>query len=323
MYYYKYFRNDVYFDKSIRYNELFFASNQLLNDPMDLAFDPVLIASTDEWRTLFENTPTSLNDSVIMHLQQISNNLTLSAVLNNAGEFLSKIHDLFLSQNVCGTSIQTEGVINGFYNKIHEASFLKPVSTSFSKTPLSTLMWAYYANGFNGCALIYDGGINNDIELSHYINDQDYTNYNFVDVEYGSIPSISICELLDGKLTKNKLAIKTKSWAHEHESRLISFIYKERDGIVLHHRQSALKGVVFGASCGGGYIEKITEAIRLNKKHNGGGDFYTFQTELRPDTGITITSARHIKEELKSSSQNALSPKELTEWESIFRSDVS
>jgi hypothetical protein len=49
MYFYKYYRPNVYFEKAIRYNELYFCENNELNDPHDLKANYYFEDSVDRW----------------------------------------------------------------------------------------------------------------------------------------------------------------------------------------------------------------------------------------------------------------------------------
>lgn len=55
MYLFKYYRPDFFFDKAIRYNELYFSSTEQLNDPNDLKTSYFFEDRVDLWQRLLES----------------------------------------------------------------------------------------------------------------------------------------------------------------------------------------------------------------------------------------------------------------------------
>ncbi|MFA1646200.1 MAG: DUF2971 domain-containing protein, partial [Enterobacteriaceae bacterium] len=55
MYLFKYYRPDFFFDKAIRYNELYFSSIEQLNDPNDLKTSYFFEDRVDLWQSLLES----------------------------------------------------------------------------------------------------------------------------------------------------------------------------------------------------------------------------------------------------------------------------
>lgn len=125
--------------------------------------------------------------------------------------------------------------LNDLYKKIRSSGIY-----SLSKDVLNELMWAYYANGHNGYAIMFD----TDVLAKSFENVKYGGLYEF-DVSYSSkLPRFDI-----GKIDKNiedVLTIfvgnKSKSWQHEVEHRLI---FEDGDKCLKIDYRS-IKGFVFG-----------------------------------------------------------------------------
>lgn len=113
---------------------------------------------------------------------------------------------------------------------------------SLSKNPTNELMWAYYANGHNGYAIIFD----TDVLCRSFNSDTRFPNLYAFDVKYvESVPSIDInlfSEINDNKFIEKFIGSKSSSWKHEQEHRLIF----EKGGEIKHIDYRAIKGFVFG-----------------------------------------------------------------------------
>lgn len=126
------------------------------------------------------------------------------------------------------------------------ANFKKHIDTvgvySLSKTSTSELMWAYYANGHNGYAIIFD----TDVLYRSLNGGTRFANIHAFDVNYvNSIPKIDV-GLLSNKnrdeTIRHFIGCKSKSWIHEQEYRLVF----EKGGEIKHIDYRAIKGFVFG-----------------------------------------------------------------------------
>lgn len=126
------------------------------------------------------------------------------------------------------------------------ANFKKHIETSgiysLSKTPTSELMWAYYANGHNGYAIMFD----TDVLYESLNGGTPFSNIFAFDVKYvESLPSIDIGLLSKpegNKFIEKFIGSKSKSWEHEQEYRLIF----DKGGEVKQIDYRAIKGFVFG-----------------------------------------------------------------------------
>lgn len=114
---------------------------------------------------------------------------------------------------------------------------------SLSKTPISELMWAYYANGHNGYAIIFD----TDVLYKSLNGGTRFANIHAFDVDYvSSIPKINASLFYDKSTTdflRRFIGCKSKSWEHEQEYRLIF----DKGGEIKHIDYRAIKGFVFGS----------------------------------------------------------------------------
>lgn len=115
---------------------------------------------------------------------------------------------------------------------------------SLSYNPLSELMWAYYANGHNGYAIVFD----TDILYKSLNGGSQFPGIYEFDVKYSNkFPSIDLSIL--SKLETSDFLIpfigrKSKVWEHEKEHRLIF----DKGGECKHIDYRAIKGFVFGTS---------------------------------------------------------------------------
>lgn len=113
---------------------------------------------------------------------------------------------------------------------------------SLSKTPVSELMWAYYSNGHNGYAIIYD----TDVLFESLNGGTKFANIHALDVKYvNAIPQIGV-DLLSNKnsvdIIQYFIGSKSKSWEHEQEYRLVF----DTGGEIKHIDYRAIKGFIFG-----------------------------------------------------------------------------
>lgn len=110
---------------------------------------------------------------------------------------------------------------------------------SLSKEITNELMWAYYASGHSGYAIIYD----TDALARSYENAKWGGMYEF-DVRYSSaIPRFDITKIDNQIATLTCLVgTKSKAWEHEAEHRLVF----DKGGEILKIDYRAIKGFVFG-----------------------------------------------------------------------------
>lgn len=111
---------------------------------------------------------------------------------------------------------------------------------SLSKEIANELMWAYYANGHNGYAIIFDTEV-----LTKSFENGKYSGMHELEVKYSSrLPrfDISIIELDINKVLSCLVGNKSNAWKHEAEHRLV-FDEGEK---CLKIDYRAIKGFVFG-----------------------------------------------------------------------------
>lgn len=184
MYLFKYYRPDFFFDKAIRYNELYFSARAQLNDPNDLNIEYRFDNKLKLWDILlrspcehsYENLTHILHlDDLKIHKllnktfkgKKIKGDLdSLDALFNiHANEILDALYKCLLPLDEIDSVIyknesdpkqflakQCEiGIKERLYKRITPAVF----SVSFSNKALERMMWAHYAAGFSGCVVIY------------------------------------------------------------------------------------------------------------------------------------------------------------------------
>lgn len=248
MYVFKYYRPNLYFDKAIRYNELYFAANHELNDPNDL-----------KAIYYFEDSPRLW--SRLIQLPGISDLWNLSEIINTDCELLANsLNDIFKGKEV--NSIDSFGSLKGVLDlcsgqiiAAFERALLKKenesnspavradqckliltellsrainhefYSVSFSKDALSSMMWAHYAEGFKGCVVIY-ASKNYGFSLSHNPFSKNENRYNLAPVDYvDSDKRIPILECVTSGKDKaiSTFLQKNSFWKYENELRSFTF----------------------------------------------------------------------------------------------------
>lgn len=260
---FKYFRPDVFFEKSVRYHELYFSSNHELNDPHDLKAsyqfedDPALWAKLlalpapyDTWdinnivdarspelhralNALFtgksiDSVTGSVRALTDQH-QQALLDLFVHAIKNPPAGFRSNywLPDTtpeYLAQQ-CTLSL-TELLSRAFCQVFH--------SVSFSRSALSPMMWAHYAAGFKGCVVIYNPQPGNRLPLYQHPRDRQPQNYTFLPVDYvdgaKTIPLLAAATGDAGQAERTFLQ-KNAFWRYEDEYRL--FTVETRPSLLL------------------------------------------------------------------------------------------
>lgn len=329
---FKYFRSGARLENAIRYNELYFSANHELNDPNDLMgiyyfeddielwskllqrpqaddawnmshhvdlrclklaarlaslFRDVNFKSTTSMFEVIKEKEKELAEVFISALWQGGDKKSNFAfVQDNPGEARAKICILTL------TALLSGGHNHTFY------------SVSFSKQALEPKMWAHYAEGFKGCALIYDNH-EGKIDLQAHSSSRQREAYQLLPVTYlDSEKFIPILKsAIDGVAAKIfSLVQKNSFWDYEKESRLL--ITKTDDPRFLamrgkvpelpmqrifHHDYRAIKGVIFGPRCSAEYKKKILSILRHNRLHAGREKFLALNTELTSRGTVEVT----------------------------------
>lgn len=167
-----------------------------------------------------------------------------------------------------GESIKlVEKSFRDFYKSIRSSGIY-----SLSKRIDNELMWAYYASGHTGYAIIFDTEV-----LARSFDHGQWGGMYELEMNYSAkLPRFDITKI-DGRDTVKALSCfvgtKSKAWEHEDEHRLVF----DKGGKQLKIDYRALKGFVFG--------RRISEAdIDYVMKTFTGRDFEYYQVELIEDS---------------------------------------
>lgn len=127
--------------------------------------------------------------------------------------------------------------LRDLYNKVRSSGIY-----SLSKEPTNELMWAYYASGHCGYAIIFDTEI-----LSRSFREVKYDNMYEIDVVYSiNLPQFDITKISRQKIEDTLQCFvgnKSQAWKHETEHRLVF----DKGGRKLKIDYRAVKGFVFGS----------------------------------------------------------------------------
>ncbi|MGD8230989.1 DUF2971 domain-containing protein [Vibrio sp. TRT 1302] len=314
---YKYYRPDFYFEKSLRYDEIFFASNEQLNDPHDLIIKPYFGSSPEAWRSILKSSEPydSWNMARIVDIE----NIELIQALNDEFEG-TKVDDG--SNLISAIDAKKENLVNIFlqylladrgdlYTDSKSASsmcvhFLKEkiirgwdkryYSCSFSKDPLDPKMWAHYGGGFRGCVLIYKVLPNGSLNLRPNIFLNKAQNFKFEEVSYND--KEKVIDILDidtrPNLIESNLLNKSLFWSYEKEVRLLlsesfgslrvsstSQMPVSKKSKIFHHDPNVIEGVIFGSNCSETYKEKVISML---------AEKYSFFLPVRTPAFLTFDS---------------------------------
>lgn len=253
MYLFKYYRPDFFFDKAIRYNELYFSARAQLNDPNDLNISYRFDNNLKFWDVLLRS-PCEYSCNNLSHLLDLSD-IKIHKVLNKifkgkrisgdlesldalfdtyANEILGILFECLLPLKQIDKIIYKNqpdpkqflakqcliGIKERLYKKIIPAVF----SVSFSSKALEPMMWAHYAGGFSGCVVIYSAQeflYPNNIwmQLKDNLFSRNHINFPVKPITYiNQSKEVSILDpnsnFFDLVLTKNKF------WKYESEYRM-------------------------------------------------------------------------------------------------------
>ena len=136
-----------------------------------------------------------------------------------------------------GSMERVNDALRDMYNKVRSSGIY-----SLSREPANELMWAYYASGHCGYAIIFDTEV-----LSRSFREVKYDNMNEFDVVYSTkLPQFDITKIMGQSIVdmlKCFVGNKSKAWNHEAEHRLVF----EKGGRRLKIDYRAIKGFVFGS----------------------------------------------------------------------------
>ena len=253
-FYFKYYRQNLYFEKAIRYDEIYFSSNEELNDPLDLSFTPYFDDNEVAWEKLLQVKPKVEMLNIALYLDTTSYELaselnsifkgstlayqqTIKPLIDSKNKELKRIFIKHINNAI--ESEYTSDKNSNFSNFDTEAKaemcilFLTEIlsrgwskkfySCSFSKNALEPKMWAHYADGFKGCVIIYESNENNSIKLKPHFRSTKYESYNFSEDQYSDIEKkVSILDyMLKSSIVNSPLLTKNSFWSYEQEYRLL------------------------------------------------------------------------------------------------------
>ena len=156
--------------------------------------------------------------------------------------------------------------IQGLFDSIRNSGVY-----SLSKEIANELMWAYYANGHNGYAIIFDTEV-----LAKSFENGKYSGMHELEVKYSSrLPrfDISIIELDINKVLSCLVGNKSNAWKHEAEHRLVF----DTGGKCLKIDYRAIKGFVFGCKMNPDDIDYVMKTF-------SGRDLTYYQIRLKDDS---------------------------------------
>lgn len=167
--------------------------------------------------------------------------------------------------------------VNGSVEHLREAfnSFVEKINTSgvysLSRDINNELMWAYYANGHNGYAIIFDS---DKLYESYCKNVSFQTVFLFNVVYKNRLPQIDAGIFNDDTTTviQKFIGYKSKAWEHEKETRVIF----DKGGEAKEIDYRTIKGFVFG------YKMPKSDRHYIMEKFAGRGMKY-YEMELNPD----------------------------------------
>lgn len=173
------------------------------------------------------------------------------------------LFERFVSKEAVGSF--EEGV-QGLFDSIRNSGIY-----SLSKEYANELMWAYYANGHNGYAIIFDTEV-----LAKSFENGKYSGMHELEVKYSSrLPrfNISILEMDINKVLSCLVGNKSNAWKHEAEHRLVF----DEGGKCLKIDYRAIKGFVFGCRMNPDDMDYVMKTF-------SGRDLTYYQIRLKDDS---------------------------------------
>lgn len=249
MYVFKYYRPNLYFDKAVRYNELYFAANHELNDPNDLKAIYYFEDKPELWGRLLKTPGISsfwnLSEIINTDCQLLAdslNDIFKGKEINSIDGFdsLKRVLDLCSGQIIAAFEralLQKENELNNSAVRADQCKLIMTellsrainhefYSVSFSKDALNSMMWAHYAEGFKGCVVIY-ASKNNGFSLSRNPFSKKSSKYNLAPVDYvDSGKKIPILECVISGKDKAVSTFLQKNSFWEYEAELRSFTFQ-------------------------------------------------------------------------------------------------
>ncbi|WP_217478596.1 DUF2971 domain-containing protein [Enterobacter chuandaensis] len=338
---YKFYRPGENFNKAIRYSEIYFSSNKQLNDPNDLKAKYYFEDDKELWskllRTevpigvkdlaqllklddgilssglndLFKGIKVDANAKSLNKIFEDKKNVTLKLIeksLRNIDELSDMWYSgldepvPFLVEN-CHAAIK-ELVFKGIKTEVY--------SVSFSKTPLEPMMWAHYADGFKGCAIVYQLPDDNLYLTKNIYSDQMFQ-ISMHEVKYHDgeklIPILQ-CGLGEQAPIEQALLNKNSFWKYESEMRAFMFrsqrmmlatlsdkyVIPEFEERIFHTHPALIAGVLFGPAFDESKKYLVEFTLRNTKEAKKcKANFFLFDTQLNDNGTIKITQAKECK----------------------------
>ena len=255
---FKYYRPDFYFEKSIRYDEIYFSSNEEMNDPLDLTVTINFSDNIEGWKKLLaielpysswkfsnylnvfiNNFASDLND--IFKNTYLENQKTIDGLIKSKKDKLEYLFIKYINKSIKSgfkftesnndedISVKANTCIHYLSSLLCRGSNQRFYACSFSKTPLEPMMWAHYADGFKGCVIIYNDNDNDNdnenlINLKENLKSNDYKSYDYAEVKYLDREVNTICileQIFDSTALNSKLLTKNIFWSYEKELRVL------------------------------------------------------------------------------------------------------
>lgn len=347
MIFYKFFRPGENLNKALRYNEIYFSSNNQLNDPNDLKATYFLEDDSELWQQLLYldmpygekqlSTFLKLDDGVLaIGLNEIFKNIKIDAtasalnklftdqserlnsLLKSQMKDLSEINNMWYSGEKDPLTAMSLTCAQGIKELLFSGLKTEVFSVSFTTKILEPMMWAHYADGFKGCAIIYynkDGKLPLCKNIYGSLDNSNYGLFPLEDVTYQDgekiIPLLECAVGTEDKIQKAFLT-KNSFWRYEHEVRAFTFRkqrllfaavadkiklpeYEER---VFHVNPNSVLGVVFGPAFDESKKYKVEFTLREWKEKACEAPFLLFETRLRDDGTIKIIKGKQCEPSL-------------------------
>ncbi|ASN13918.1 DUF2971 domain-containing protein [Pantoea ananatis] len=340
MFLYKFYRPGENFNKALRYSEIYFSSNKQLNDPNDLKAKYYFEDNVDLWhRLLHSEAPMgpSLTTFLKLENKQLSNGLNdifkgikvdanakslnqifdinkekIESLIRSSIKDLAEIPDSHYFSIEDPVPFFVESCMFGLKELAFKGIKTEVYSVSFSTNPLEPMMWAHYADGFKGCAVIYC--VNNDkLPLTRNIYSKSFFELPLHDVKYHDgeklIPILQ-CGMGEQSPIEQALLKKNSFWKYESEVR--AFITKnqrlklaasndinripEWEERIFHTHPALIAGVIFGPAFDESKKYLVEFCLRQTKEAaECKPNFYLFDTQLNDNGTIAITKAKQCK----------------------------
>lgn len=268
---FKYYRPNIYFEKAIRYNELYFCTNGELNDPHDLKATYRFEDSSELWSKLMMLNPFSdflsikdyidpRNKELSICLNNLFKNSKFDSIEGSLNEVIASKRDLLIeifSQHQIEFDLNSkikifekkptklkisEMCISLLTELLTRALNHRIYSASFSKVALEPMMWAHYAEGFKGVVVIYENMQANILGLRDHPQSSKLMPAELHEVKYidgEKIIPILECATSGKEKACQVLLQKNSFWEYEDELRLL--IEEKIDSRLMSMSQKVLK----------------------------------------------------------------------------------